>query len=166
MTILNDPNNGATGSTDIIIDSSADCTLPIISSLDLNTIDLTTYSTWNTTMNNTGAIGSNTLPSGNITISNTTGNYQWSTLSPTFYTTAGANGTSGLHVSTDATFEGDIKWKGKSLGEMIEKIHDRLAILTPDMEKLEHFAALKKAYDNYKMLEALCEVPKKEEDEQ
>jgi len=63
---------------------------------------------------------------------------------------------SGLHVKDDATFEGDIKWKGRSLGKLMEKIEDRLAILQePDAEKLEKFAALKKAYDHYKTLERL-----------
>lgn len=89
-----------------------------------------------------------------------------------FYTTAGANGTassynwtngatgsmgsSGLHVKSDAEFEGDIKWKGRSLGKLLEKIEDRLAILQePDPAKLEKYAALKKAYDQYKLLEKL-----------
>jgi hypothetical protein len=92
----------------------------------------------------------------------------------TYSTVAGANGTagpwlnattlnatttagSGLHVRTDAVFEGDIKWKGRSLGKMLETIEDRLAIIQdPDPEKLAKFAALKKAYDNYKLLEKLC----------
>ena len=69
-----------------------------------------------------------------------------------------------LQVNGDAEFEGDIKWKGRSLGEMLSKIERRLSILVPDPEKLEHFEALKKAYEHYKTLEALCEVPKKEDD--
>jgi hypothetical protein len=94
--------------------------------------------------------------------------------SPYVYTTTGAttggsflysNGTSptwsintnpGLHVKADAEFEGDIKWKGRSLGKLLEAIEDRLAILPdPSPEKLEKFAALKKAYDHYKTLERL-----------
>ena len=69
----------------------------------------------------------------------------------------GVTGSSkGLHVQADAEFEGDIKWKGRSLGKMLEKIEDRLAILTePDPAKLEKFAALKKAYDQYKLMEKL-----------
>ncbi len=128
----------------------------------IDTIDLNSYS-WNTSISSQSSLWSTTANNhyGNITIGP-----MGSNIGSTLYTTSGSNGTSGLHVTSDASFEGDIKWKGKSLGEMIEKIHDRLAILTPDMEKLEHFSALKKAYDNYKMLEALCEVPKKEEDEQ
>lgn len=112
-----------------------------------------------------GAMGS--FGTGTITISST---------SSSFYTTTGsmygsvllngANGTSwanvatgynpGLSVSGDATFDGDIKWKGRSLGKLLESIEDRLAILTnPDPEKLEKFAALKKAYDHYKLMEKL-----------
>jgi hypothetical protein len=41
----------------------------------------------------------------------------------------------------------------------METISNRLAILQPDPAKLEHFAALKKAYEHYKTLEALCEIP-------
>lgn len=42
-------------------------------------------------------------------------------------------------------------------------IEDRLAILVPDPKKLEHFEALQKAYQHYKTLEALCQLPDKEE---
>lgn len=70
----------------------------------------------------------------------------------------------GLHVSSDAVFDGDIKWKGRSLGQFLEDIEKRLAILVPDPAKLEQFEALKKAYEHYKMLEALCELPIKKED--
>jgi len=73
--------------------------------------------------------------------------------SPTWST---VNPSSGLSVKGDADFEGDIKWKGRSLAKLLEKIEDRLAILQePDAEKLEKFAALKKAYDHYKTLERL-----------
>lgn len=68
-----------------------------------------------------------------------------------------------LHVEGDAEFKGDIKWKGRSLGDMLETIERRLAILKPDPEKLEHFEALRKAYEHYKTLEALCDLPKKED---
>jgi hypothetical protein len=68
----------------------------------------------------------------------------------------GAQGSPGLHVSSDAIFDGDIKWKGRSLGSLLGSIEDRLAILQdPDPAKLEKHAALKKAYDHYKTLERL-----------
>lgn len=113
---------------------------------------------------------------GNISTSihNTTGS--WGTLNSTI----GANGTSGsyygntnytfsnitsssakngLHVTSNAEFDGDVKIKGVSIVDAIDKINQRLAILVPDPAKLEHFEALKRAYENYKILENLCQLP-------
>ena len=42
------------------------------------------------------------------------------------------------------------------LNNRLNSIEERLAILTPDLVKLEKFAALKQAYDNYKLIETLC----------
>lgn len=93
-------------------------------------------------------------------------------------TSAGANGTWGyssitanpiatydnkLHVKGDTLIEGDLKVDGVSFKETIEAINKRLAILQPNPEKLKHFEALQKAYEHYKTLEALCELPKKED---
>jgi hypothetical protein len=107
----------------------------------------------------TGAIGS-AAPSGSYYVSTGAGsNGTWST-NPYVFTTnntsVGSISGSGLHVSTDAVFDGDIKWKGRSLGKLLQGIEDRLAIIQePSPEKLEKFAALKKAYDHYKTLERL-----------
>lgn len=68
-----------------------------------------------------------------------------------------------LDITGDANFNGDIKWKGRSLSEFLKSIEDRLAILVPDQAKLQHFEALQKAYQHYKTLEALCQIPNKEE---
>jgi hypothetical protein len=68
-----------------------------------------------------------------------------------------------LHVKGDTVIEGDLKVDGVSFKETIEAINKRLAILKPDPDKLKHFEALQKAYDHYKTLEALCEIPKKED---
>lgn len=96
----------------------------------------------------------------------------------TISTSAGANGTWGyssitanpiatydnkLHVKGDTLIEGDLKVDGVSFKETIETINKRLAILQPNPEKLKHFEALQKAYEHYKTLEALCELPKKED---
>lgn len=149
-----------------------------LSSTAIDTIDLSQITTNKTlsglntvwTTSNTAAGGSGTYQPnyGNITIGNCNtaiGNcntgYSWNA-TPTIYTT---NHTSnGLHVSTDAEFEGDVKIKGVSIVKTLEDINKRLAILVPDPKKLEHFAALKKAYDHYKTLEALCELPEEEND--
>ena len=124
-----------------------------------------------------GALGALTYPTsaptyGNITFgpggsgsyltNNSTGN-NWATI-----TNAGAGGTTGsgtFQVKGDAVFEGKVKINGQDLGEFMETISKRLAILVPDPAKLEHFAALKKAYNHYKTLEALCELPIKENKE-
>ena len=65
----------------------------------------------------------------------------------------------GLKVAGEAVFEGKVMINGRNISEFMETISKRLAILVPDPEKLEHFEALKKAYDHYKLLEALCELP-------
>jgi len=93
-----------------------------------------------------------------VTVGHNYGSYNWTTpqINPMG---------SGLHVQGDAEFQGDIKWKGRSLANMLETIERRLSILVPDPEKLEHYEALKKAYEHYKTLEALCEKPSKEEDQ-
>ena len=106
---------------------------------------------------------------GNITISNggssgsgflhsTGSSSQWGTI------TTGGTTTPTLECSGDANFNGDLKVKGISITKTLEDINKRLAILVPDPDKLEHFEALKKAYDHYKMLEALCELPKDSDD--
>ena len=76
----------------------------------------------------------------------------WNSLSNSYngYTYA-----TNFRVAQDAEFEGDIKWKGRSLSKMLETIESRLAILHPDPKKLEKYDALKKAYDHYVMLEKL-----------
>lgn len=88
--------------------------------------------------------------------------------SPYIYTTNNTSAvnvsSAGLHVTSDAEFDGDIKWKGRSLGDLLTTIEKRLSILTPDPKKLEHFEALQKAYTHYKTLEALCELPTKKEE--
>ena len=95
------------------------------------------------------------------------GSYNWHqpggpyTISTAPLTTAKAS----LEVAGDANFDGDIKWKGRSLGDMLETIEKRLGILVPDPEKLEHFEALQKAYEHYKTLEALCTMPTKDDTE-
>ncbi len=142
-----------------------------LSSIDYNissdTLDMSSYN-----------YSYNTIPS-SITIS-TAGsgsNYGAIGSSGSFLTSSGSNGTSwsninwagstqsSLSVRGDADFEGDVKIKGVSIAKTLEAINDRLAILHPDPAKLEHFAALKKAYEHYKTLEALCEIPKKENEE-
>jgi hypothetical protein len=110
-------------------------------------INSSAYSGGNITVNSSGATGiGTTYGTGYATINNM--NNIWGAV--------GAQGTSGIQVVGDAEFDGDIKWKGRSLGSLLVSIEDRLAILQdPDPAKLEKHAALKKAYDHYKTLERL-----------
>lgn len=41
------------------------------------------------------------------------------------------------------------------VGDALRQIMERLAILEPDLAKMERYPALKAAYDNYKIMEAL-----------
>ena len=97
-----------------------------------------------------GAVGSSATGPYITTTNNTWGGYN-------------QHQSKGLQVSGDAEFEGDVKIKGVSIGKALADIQKRLAILVPDPAKLEHFEALKKAYDHYKTLEALCELPTKDD---
>lgn len=106
-----------------------------------------TTASWGTLNSTIGANGSSGSYYGNT-------NY-------TFSSTSKANG---LQVTGDSEFSGDVKIKGVSIVDAIEKINQRLAILVPDPAKLEHFEALRKAYENYKILENLCQLPVAEPD--
>jgi len=111
-----------------------------------------------------GATGSN----GSVYTSNGTGNAMWTTSPYTISHTGLSNwnnigtGTTQptIQVKGDAEFEGKVMINKRDLGEFMEAMSKRLAILVPDPAKLEHFEALKKAYNHYKTLEALCELPK------
>lgn len=100
--------------------------------------------------------------------------YTYSSTTPYIYTTNNTSGawgnggigpTHNIHVKGDADFDGDVKIKGINIAKSLEDIQKRLAILVPDPAKLAHFEALKKAYNHYKTLEALCELPKEETNE-
>jgi hypothetical protein len=107
---------------------------------------------------NYGALGS----SGSVLTSNGLNGTSWSNVN---WGSGNVNPTPGIQVKGDAEFEGKVKINGQDLAQFMETISNRLAILVPDPAKLEHFAALKKAYEHYKTLEALCEIPKEEDKE-
>jgi len=153
----------------------------LMSSMSSDTITLD--NTWNTTIPplttaQLSSLGSmnGTIPSlaggtYSVCTSGSGGKFSTSNMNGTYFTTNGTSGSnwatinnsnsqSSLQVHGDAEFEGKVKINGQDLGEFMETISKRLAILVPDPEKLEHFEALKKAYNHYKMLEKLCELPK------
>lgn len=154
---MNDDDLILTSIDDVVLDlgdvGAAQETLTLgSSSIDTITITGMDYSTMNTiTLPTTGY----TISSG-ASGSNYTSTYNWSGISanpPTVNID-----TNGIDVKAG----GDIKVDGKSLKEFMGKMEQRLSILVPDPEKLEKFEALKKAYEHYKTMEALC-FPEKEE---
>jgi len=129
--------------------------------IDMSSIDTSLYSG----MNYTSTGGFNIGSSNNITISNGGSTYSMPYTSGAGVITS-ANPWASTTMGGQLELEGenaDVKINGKSLADFMDKMEKRLAILVPDPEKLEHFAALKKAYENYKTLEALCELPKEED---
>lgn len=152
--------NDETKSSDTITISSTDLTDISLDSLTLPALD---------TIDISSLTFSSTMSNGSYSISNGSSGSAWANVP--YYNTAGnlnigTSFNSGLSVKGDAEIDGDIKWKGRSLGDMLEKIESRLAILRPDPEKLEHFEALKKAYENYKTLERLCSLEDKDDKQQ
>jgi len=59
-----------------------------------------------------------------------------------------------LHVKGDAEFEGDIKLKGQSLNDILDKIEERLAILHPNINLEEKWEKLRELRKQYRELEA------------
>jgi hypothetical protein len=125
----------------------------------LTTLDIASLTTMNSNSTYNLNVGTNTFPSswnmgsgGTVYNTGTVGSIG---LNPIW--TTGPTSNPGLVV------DGDIKWNGRSLGKFLEKIEDRLAILQePDPERLERFAALREAYDAYKLIDTLCGDDKKD----
>jgi hypothetical protein len=140
------------------MDNSDESTITI-GAADVDDLELDTLNISSIDMSKYG-INYNTLPSYTISTGATGAAVAYGTSGIWNSTITGVTGSMGssasLDVIGDANFNGDITWKGRSLGKLLSSIEDRLAILTePDPVKLEKFAALKKAYDNYKLLERL-----------
>lgn len=123
------------------------------SDLNLDTISIdTSLNTYGSGLSGAGQYA----PLGNYVFSSngTSGGFNphnWTSI-----TSSGSTIDNSLSVKGDAEFDGDVKIKGHSILHLLKKIEDRLAVLQePTPEKLEKFAALKKAYDHYKTLERL-----------
>ena len=101
-------------------------------------------------------ISGNVTFNGNLTSIHTAaanlGNNMYTTWAPT------PPSDSDMKVECDLRCEGNVFVKGKNLNVILEKFEDRLAIISdPDPKKQEQFAALKEAYDNYRLIEKLVQ---------
>jgi hypothetical protein len=90
-----------------------------------------------------------------VLVSGATGSAGWSTISAS----TNLNGDM-LTVTGDATFDGDVKIKGKSIADSLERIEARLAILRPNEELEEKWDNLRALRNAYMELEA--EIKEKE----
>jgi len=102
---------------------------------------------------------------GITTINNISNNSHWTTGTSGYQFNTNTPNT--VHINNNGIEMAsgtDITVGGKSLKEFMNKMEERLAILVPDPKKLEQFAALKKAYEHYKLMEKLCQEPPKEEE--
>lgn len=150
-----DLTNHSSGSSDIGYDSTYDVSYTM-GGIDTITLTGTGYASTTAPIYTSSVVGG----SGAYTISTnsgTNGTYLHSSNTWGGISSINSN-TSGISVKGDADFDGDVKLKGKSLCDWMATMEKRLAILVPDPKKLEKFEALQKAYNHYKMLEALCEI--------
>lgn len=119
-----------------------------------------------TTMSTYSTIGAQGSPS--YTISTAAGSngssWNYSNITSNPISAVATSDGNQLHVKGNTVIEGDLKVDGVSFKETIETINKRLSILVPDPEKLKQFESLRKAYEHYKTMEALCEIPKKKEE--
>ena len=96
--------------------------------------------TWNVSTYVTGATGSSVNPI--------------YTISPSYYTTSSnAIWTGNVPMNSDIT----IQYKNETIevGKTLKTLMDRLCVIEPNFKLMEKYPALKEAYDNYKMMEAL-----------
>lgn len=70
-------------------------------------------------------------------------------------TLSGLNDPWTTSVNNDLNVSGDIKVDGVSLKDWMQTVEKRLCILQPKPELMDRYAALQKAYEHYKTLEAL-----------
>jgi hypothetical protein len=153
--------------TDSIDLSDIDINIGGSGGTDTLTLDAADYSPYYTSTGLTlGAISSNSSITVPHTVSTTgTNGYMYGAGTGTTWVTPNSANQGSIKVTGDAEFDGDVKIKGHSITKLLERIEDRFAILMdPDPARLEKFQALKKAYDNYKLMDRLCqETPEEEE---
>jgi len=114
--------------------------------------------------------------SGTITTNNTGTAYIPSTVvggAGTYYSSG--VGSSGPMWTTNTTQNANVKITGNNptihtdknsinldeVADLVKILKERLLVIIPDFEKHEKYAALKKAYDHYKLIEAMAQEEKK-----
>jgi hypothetical protein len=86
-------------------------------------------------------------------MASTSGSYYLSSGNSSNLTFTGSTTTFGNIKADELTLD------GVKMSDTLKAIQARLAILSPNFEKHEKFAALKAAYQHYLLLEKLCSEP-------
>lgn len=156
---LDDPDVGIIAQ-DITLDLGYGAVHP-----DFNNISYSGYGTDTITIDSSTMYSSNTitLPSTTINSGYIIGSAVGITTNTNGYVSNYPSTVNISNTGIDMAAGTDITVDGKSLKEFMNKMEERLAILVPDPKKLEQFAALKKAYEHYKLMESLCQEPPKED---
>lgn len=94
----------------------------------------------------TGAVG----PAGMYLDSSTS----WITAAPSYQHSFTTYANTAPHYSNDIVIRRDGKPEVK-VAETLEMLLDRLCIIQPAIELIEKYPALREAYENYKMIEAM-----------
>ena len=106
---------------------------------------LNNQSPWHYTTGTVGAVGS----AGSVLTTSSSG-ISWQDMS----TITAASLSSPLYVKGDAEIDGNLKVGGKNLMETLEKIEQRLNILTVNPELEKRWGELKELGDKYRELES------------
>ena len=106
-----------------------------------------------------GALGAAGTPGSYLSIGTTNSNLVWNS-SPYAYTVNASdinwdtNKKNALNVKGDAEFEGDVKIKGKSIIDLLERLEDRLGVYKANEELESKYEELRELSRRYKELEA------------
>lgn len=82
--------------------------------------------------------------------------YTTGSTGPHYYGTGPTNSNADIYITTDGESIA-VAQTLKELKKTNKLLMDRLCIIEPNLEKIEKYAALKKAYENYKMIESLIQ---------
>lgn len=136
----------------------ADSVSPLDISSLLNNINNTTFNTnpWGNIIVGSGGSGGGSAGGGGsgggyVYTTSGTGNLSWNQSNWPSISTSDTYPS--LNVKGDSNFEGDIKIKGKSIADSLEKIEEKLAILRPNEQLEEKWEKLRELRNQYIELE-------------
>ena len=100
----------------------------------------------------TSGTGGGAVGAGSYYTTGTSGTPQWTTTQNANVRITGNNPT----ITTDKN-----SINLDEVADLVKILKERLLVIIPDFEKHEKYAALKKAYDHYKLIEAMIQEEKK-----